>query len=472
MLERFREDLAARGLIPAGASVLLGYSGGADSTCLLHMLKSLGVEVSAGHLHHGQRPEADEELRRCEAFCEELGVPFVSGRADVPRLAKELKIGLEEAGREARYHFLGSAAYRLGCDLIATAHTREDLVETVLLNLARGCGLHGLAGIPARRDNIVRPLLGFSREETRAYCRTHGLWFHDDPANDDLSFSRARIRHRVVGELRQINPAFDLAVERTAERVGEEDRFLNGMAAAALEQCEKPLNGALRFLTLDCEVAFDRDRLTALPPVLFNRGIRLAVAALGSSLDSAQTSAIASGVGSSVRGAVTSDEGKVTVEWSPGTIHIRRLESSAPFRQPLTAPGETLCDELGWSIVAVPIKTAVPRERTDLEVDVDLARVKGNLHFHSVQPGDKIQPAGFDGHRSVSTLLSDAKLTRAARARLPIICDMLGPIWIPGVCIGSRILPCPNSANLIRLGFRSLDQGEEHNVETRTKGRT
>src|SRR5205085_2588729 len=122
---------------------------------------------------------------------------------------------------------------------------------------------------PERRDDIVRPLLPFSREETRGYCKEHGFWTHDDPANSDVSFSRARIRHRVLKELRTINPGFDVAVERMVRIVSEEDRFLNGMAATALGQAAIRLNGSLEFLTIDCEVAFEREKLTTLPPVLF-----------------------------------------------------------------------------------------------------------------------------------------------------------------------------------------------------------
>ncbi|MEA2553176.1 MAG: tRNA(Ile)-lysidine synthase, partial [Fimbriimonadaceae bacterium] len=187
MLERFRDHLEKTGLIPAGTRVLVGYSGGADSTCLLHLFHALQVDIVAAHLHHGQREEADTEQRLCEAFCTELGIPFVSGRGDVPRLAKDLKIGLEEAGREARYAFFRQAAFQTGCTLVATAHTLSDNVETILLNIARGSGLAGLAGIPEKRENIVRPLMIFAREETRAYCQDHGFWYHDDPANEDLT---------------------------------------------------------------------------------------------------------------------------------------------------------------------------------------------------------------------------------------------------------------------------------------------
>ncbi len=460
MLDRFRKHLAQSGLIPEGSSVLVGYSGGADSTCLLHLLREVCIDVAAGHLHHGQRAEADQELKLCEAFCQELGIPFLSGRADVPRMSKDMKIGLEEAGRHARYAFLKNAAFRLQCGLIATAHTQSDHVETVLLNLTRGSGLHGLGGIPARRDNIVRPLLAFSRDETRAYCDERGLWYHDDPANADISFSRARVRHRVLKELRAINPSVDVAITRTAEIAGEEDGFLNGMAAAALEQSELALNGDLRFLTIDCEAAFDRHKLGHLPPVLFKRACRLAVEALGAQLDYGQTEALLS---LSDKGSVTAEEGKVVIEWTPDTLTVRRLDGDTLFRHPITVPGETISDDFGWTITAALSGALVESDRRGMTAAIDPKKLKGQLYFRTAQPGDQMQPLGFEGHRKLADLLSDAKLTRAARTRLPIICDMVGPIWAPGVCLSGRVAATSGTGNVLLLQFGPTSKAESDN---------
>jgi tRNA(Ile)-lysidine synthase len=457
MLDRFRRHLNTSGLIPEGAKVLVGYSGGADSTCLLHMLKEVGVDAVAAHLHHGQREEAETEMRLCEAFAETLDIPFVSGRADVPRMASELGMSLEEAGREARYGFFRQAAYQLGCDLIATAHTRSDHVETMLLNATRGTGLTGLAGIPERRDEIVRPILIFSREQTRAYCEERGFWFHEDPANSDLSFSRARIRHRVLPELRAINPAADAALMRLAGLVQEEDRFLNGMAAAALEQSEIPLNGDLKFLTEDVEVSFDRARLEGLPPVLFRRAVRLAVEALGATLDHDQTVILLSGVASQERGSVTADGGEVVVEWTPESVGARRLQPTQPFRYGLTVPGETISDEFGWKFTAYEEAFAGdPPMRASLSTGMDRAKTKGTLYFRTASAGDSMRPLGFGGTRKLSDLLSESGLTQAARSRLPIVCDLIGPIWAPGVCLDERVRPFDETKTVLRVRFERL----------------
>jgi tRNA(Ile)-lysidine synthase len=455
MLDRFLRHLAETNLIPPGARVLLGYSGGADSTCLLHLLKLANVDVVAGHLHHGQRSEADKEMALCEAFAQSIDVPFIGGRADIPRIAADFKIGLEEAGRNARYTFFRQAAHQLNCQLIATAHTLDDQAETILLNLTRGTGISGLAGIPRTRENIIRPLLPFSREETRQYCLENGFWLHDDPANVDISFSRARIRHRVLPELRSINPAADQAIARLGALADEENRFLNGMAAAALEQCEVPLNGALRFLSMDQEAAFDRAMLSTLPPVPFRRAVRLAVEAVGGSLSNDQTRIVESGVASDEKGSVTAEGGTVVVEWTPELVHVRQVVQAETFRFPITLPGETISDVFGWKFTAYedPYSGARPI-RASLEVELDRSAIKGPLYFRAGEQGDTMIPLGFKGKRKLSTLLSDAKLTLAARRRLPIVCDLVGPLWAPGVCLDERVRPGP-SGRVVKLKFES-----------------
>jgi tRNA(Ile)-lysidine synthase len=460
MLDRFREHIERKGLIPPGVRVLVGYSGGADSTCLLHLLHLLETDVVAAHLHHGQRPEADKELKLCEAFCNGLGIPFASGRADVPKLSIDMKIGVEEAGREARYGFFQQAAFQTGCSLIATAHTLSDHVETILLNIARGSGLAGLSGIPEKRENIVRPLLLFSRDETRAYCEGLGFWFHDDPANEDLAFSRARVRHRILPELRSINPATEAVIARLAATAGAEDRFLDSMAAAALEQSERRVNGDLHFLTEDVEVILNRVSLSSLPPVLFNRSIRLVAEVLGASLTSEQTEILSKGVATEQKGSVTAEGGEVSIEWDEESIHARILAPAEPFRSSLEIPGEIVSDEFGWALTAeLRERTQGQPQRAALETELDLSGVKGSLHFRTAKAGDTMQPFGFKGTRKLSDLLSEAKLTKAARGRLPIICDMVGCLWAPGVCLDSRAAPTSSTEHVVLLRFQAQRKG-------------
>lgn len=460
LIQRFIEHLATSGWVGPSSRVMVGYSGGADSTCLLVLLKEAGVDVCAAHLNHRQRPEAEDELNQCRAVCESLRVDFTPGHADVPLIAHQLKIGLEEAGRHARYDFFRQAARYTGAHLIATAHTQDDLVESVILNMARGCGLHGLTGIPAYRDGIIRPLLPFTRADTRQFCQDRGLWTHDDPANLDESFARVRVRRRVVPELDALNPR---AVDHIAELAGlvtAEDQYLDGAAAALLEQCEDRLNGPLYFLTRDCEVNLNRAMLQEAPKVLVRRGLMLVVKLLGGQIRRDQVEQTVSALNHPEPTSITFEGGEVVVEIREDQVHLRRLDPTSPYRYPLTVPGETVSDEFGWQFLAHPVnRPKDPREKEDLQVFLALEKVRGNLYFKSAGNGECMVPLGLGGEKKIHQILADAKLTLAARQRLPILMDMAGPIWVPGLALADRVKLDPSTDRVLRVEFGPLAVG-------------
>ena len=454
-LERFEEHLAATGLWPAEGRVVVGYSGGGDSTCLVHLLAAGGRDILAAHLHHGMRAEANKELELCAASCESLGVSFASGRADVPALALEQRVGLEEAGRIARYSFLQATARQFGAIRIATAHTRTDHVETVLLHVIRGSGRRGLGGIAAESGDLIRPLLPFDRSETRAYCAHHGLWFHDDPANEDDRFARSRLRNRVFPVLQQLNPAVEDAVARLAEVMREEDVFLDGAAASTLERLEAPLNGELGFLTRESEVALDLDHIRHYPAPLIRRGIRLCFETLGGELDHRQTGVIFVGMLSGMKGSITAEGGSVAAEWDQHRVLVYRLAKPTSFDEPVSIPGRVEGADLGWILTAEEESfSGQTSERASLTAFLDPAALRSPLLVRSHRAGDRIQPLGFSGTRKLSDLFGEAHLTALARRRVPVVCDADGPVWVPGVILADRVKLSPADAPLvIRLGL-------------------
>jgi tRNA(Ile)-lysidine synthase len=179
---------------------------------------------------------------------------------------------------------------------------------------------------------------------------------------------------------------------------------------------------------------------------------------MGAGLDREQTSVIEEGVAGQERGSVTADGGQVVVEWSAENVGVRRLLPTLPFRYGLTVPGETSSDEFGWRFVAFeePFDGMQPG-RADLDVRIDPSKANGTLYFRTAKPGDMLQPLGFEGRRKLSDLLSEAGLTAAARARLPIVCDMIGPFWAPGVCLDERVRPAPSTRIALRIRFERLE---------------
>ncbi len=210
MLEHVRQIIQKFQLITAGQTLIVGVSGGTDSLVLLHILNQLaprlGITLHAATLDHQLRGEESvNDVRFVEQICREWSVPVTVGQADVASLAREQQLGIEAGARLARYDFLAGVAHTLGAVGVAVAHHADDQVETVLLHLLRGAGVHGLAGmalrspVPGHADlSLIRPLLRVSRAEIETYSEQQHLVPRYDSTNSDTSLLRNAIRLEVL----------------------------------------------------------------------------------------------------------------------------------------------------------------------------------------------------------------------------------------------------------------------------------
>jgi len=252
--EAMLEEVRAGGLLPPGASLIAMLSGGRDSVCMLDLaVRALGDEVvTALHVNYGLREDSGEDEAHCVALCGRLGV-----RLEVERPRRPEGPGNVQAwARDTRY----GAAERLagtGGSLIATGHTADDQVETILYRLASSPSRRALLGMRPRDGRLVRPLLAFTRAQTTAYCEARGLAWHDDPTNAGLSYARNRVRHRLAPALAEIHPAAAQNVLRTAELLRDEADVLDALVAVEIDDPDGSGRGSIEL-----------DRLAELPPAL------------------------------------------------------------------------------------------------------------------------------------------------------------------------------------------------------------
>lgn len=245
-LDGVRETVSKYGMLHPGEKVLLGVSGGCDSSALLHLMSFLstqwGLELEAAHVNHNLRgPESLRDERFVRSMCREYGVKLHVLNADVRAYAGEHRLGEEEAGRELRYQFFEHCARRMGKGTkIATAHTLSDCVETFLFNMARGTGLSGLCGIPPVRGDIIRPLIETTRNQIEAFCAEQGVPYITDSSNLTGDYARNRIRHSAVPTLLEINPAFERAFLRMTDQLRQDRDLLDGLSDELLDTAEIP----------------------------------------------------------------------------------------------------------------------------------------------------------------------------------------------------------------------------------------
>lgn len=421
---RLRAYIEKQHLLTRGDRVLVACSGGADSLALLELLCCLAEEagwsLAACYVDHRQHPRAAAVARRVERHCRRLGVPFELCQADPARAAPGSN---EEALRRERLRVLEEAAERLGCQRIATGHTRDDQAETVLLRIVRGTGVAGLRGIPVRRGRFIRPLLWCSREALRCYCRSRRLAFDRDPANRDPRFWRNRIRQEVLPRLRRLNPAVDQALVRLSRAAARDQRALAGQAQAV------PIEAGPHLARVRWKTA------SALAPALLLRVLVLMlrrVAGPGRSLPLRHFEAL--------RRRICRDQGR---GWSlslPGGVTARRegkwlaLERRAPsktegFRLRADGPGEI---QLPRGRLRFSVRRFRPEQAGPDRVFFEPRLARFPLTVRSLRPGDRLEKWG-GGSREVCRILMDEKIPRSERALVPLLCRGRRILWIAGV---------------------------------------
>ena len=411
-------------LPPRGERVVCAVSGGADSMCLLHLVWSQGYDVIAAHFEHGIRgEESQRDAHFVETWCRKHGIPFVLGHGDAPGYAAENGLSLEEAARELRYDFLYKTAEAYGADRILTAHSLDDNAETLLFNLIRGSGTAGLCGIPQSRGKLLRPLLHVSRAEIEAYLRENEVPHVEDSSNESDDYTRNLIRHRVMPLLKEINPRFPEAAERTARLSERDEAFFSALARAYLGH-------ELKNESLPLE------SLRALHPAVASRVIRT----LFPGLSMERCDAVLDFVRGSEYG-LLEIPGR-TLRREQGRLYLRGEESvSVPERRLI--PGESMeLPELG---LRIETRECVYLFKTFyLKYEI----VGTDLLCTGRRAGDSIRPKGRGVRKRLSALFKEAGYTRRMRDACLILRDRDGPLFVRGLAVDERAVPEPGERAL------------------------
>lgn len=435
-------------LFKPGDTLIIGLSGGADSTALLDLLANLPafpLRLVAAHLNHCLREavsDADEQ------FCRELAagyrIPFESRRVDVKAAAALDSLNLEDAGRRARISFFDELFTRWQAAAVVLAHHADDQAETVLMRLLRGSGMTGLAGMPWRNGRgYIRPLLDSTRGEIEAYLAERRLIWREDTSNLDITFLRNRIRHELLPLLERYNPAVRKSLAATAGILSEEDALLDAQTRqVACQVC--------RFSGIDasCDITL----LKSHPKALQRRLIRLMLSQLAGNLEHITHRHLENILQMTVAARpnlrISLPQGLAVIrEYNRLIIKAQDETELAATEITIPGPGSYLLPDGALLRIEISPQPAAPGS-SPTKACFDVDRMPFPWHVRTFRPGDRIQPLGMSGRKKVKDIFIDAKIPLARRARTPLLFCGDELIWIVGLRT-SQLARVDNMSSLI-----------------------
>ena len=422
-------------LVP-GDRVLAGVSGGADSVCLLLVLKELGYNVSVAHLNHGLRGAAsDEDESFTRSLAEKLAVPFFSKRVSI------VKPSVEAAGRERRKEFFAELVSSHGFTKVALAHTRDDRIETFLMNLLRGAGTEGLVSMEPSVGNIIRPLIETSRTEIEAYLKEQRQDWRTDETNEDTAFARNRLRHVLIPMLMaDFNPNIQETLARTVEILEAEDDWMRHVTESVLTALSRP---SAPFHCGAKVVVLDGNELAAQPTGLVRRIIREAIRRVGNDLRDVSFEHV-----EAARSLLGSGKSGKFVQ-IPGGTQVAREFDDLVFRPPAspTRNMSTSCKfqamfiYRNWERCFRAEIIGKEGNRTGPErVFVDADSIGPYVRIRNWKPGDYYRPVGLPAGK-LKKLFQRARIPRSQRTSWPVVVADSTIVWVASFPVSREFAP-------------------------------
>ncbi len=412
------------------SSVLVAFSGGADSAALLHMTVNYarihGGKVFAAHVNHMIRgAEADRDEDFCRKTAEKLGIPIFVCRRDVPAFARESSQSVETAARQVRYEFFSKIMKENGISLLATAHNANDNLETQLFNLARGCGLDGICGIPSTRicggGRVVRPILKMSRAKILGYCNENDLQFVTDSTNTDTDYTRNMIRAEIIPALLKINAGAVENASRLSASLRDDALCINSLTEWFLEE-------------MNVDASFEIEKILGSPPAVTSRAIRTLYSHVseGECLENTHITAIRRLCESAVPHSSLDLPHGICAKIENGRLYLdKKTVTPSPSEdyEMTLSTGINDLSAIHAQIIIGNSQNTINIYKKSIRMYFDFDKINGTLKVRNRHPGDKIKFKGVN--RSVKKLLCDLKIPLELRYRLPMLCDENGIVAIP-----------------------------------------
>ena len=447
--ERVFSYIEKYNMIEAGSQVIVGISGGGDSVCLLFLLskyqKRRPFHLLGIHVNHGIRgQEALRDQEYAKKLCERLGVPFTVYTYSVPAIAQQEKRSLEEAGRMVRRRAFEEKAASLGKKaVIALAHHENDNAETVLHNLIRGTKAAGMGGIRPIQEigegvAYIRPLLKVTREEIETYLRQQQIPWMTDSTNQELEYTRNRIRHKILPEMEKINPKAVSHIAQAADTFQAIEEYLTGQADMLYrEYVEQRENG----YWIRKELFLEKELMQS----YVIRMVLEQAADKKQDLTAFHVESILS-LGKGRTGASVSLPGGVLASQVYGDLYVRLPDSGeAPLK-------ELELEIFPWENQQIPEKTYTKW--------FDYDKIKSSLEIRHRKPGDFLTIADTGGRKKLKDYFIDCKIPREEREKVTLLAEGSHILWVVGYRISQYYKVTSQTKTVLKVHVKGVDKDE------------
>ncbi|MEW9081739.1 tRNA lysidine(34) synthetase TilS [Caldanaerobacter subterraneus] len=455
MIEKVLRTIEKYNMIEKDDKIVMGISGGPDSLCMLDVLFNLkgkfNLKLYVVHVNHMIRGEdAKKDAEFVENLCKDLDLPFFLFEENVPYLAKKMGLSEEQAGRYVRYKAFEETLKRVGGNKIAVAHNKNDVAETVLLNILRGTGLRGLIGIKPVNGNIIRPLIEIERREIEKYLKDKNLHPRIDHTNYEDLYTRNKIRLKVIPYIEEVFK-IDLVenLSRMAAILLEEDDYLEAKCEEVFNQiCE--INGE--------EIKVDVDALKSQHTAIKRRLVRRMYFYVKGETDGLEYGHVEDVLNLLDKPTSSKIDLPFEIEalkmYNNLVIRKKKTKEKVKFKEVLKIPGVTTIEGIGkFKAYVVDISQVDDFNKGEYIKFFDYDKIKGEIVVKSREDGDRFSPLGMRGTKKLKEFFIDEKIPREERDYIPLVAIGKEIVWVVGYRMSEKFKVDKNTSKVLVIEY-------------------
>lgn len=423
MIGKIEAAIEKYDLIQSGDKIVVAVSGGPDSMALLHSLHTLAgkyyIKLYVCHLNHMLRGlEADEDAEAVKTYCEKLKIPAYIFERDIEAYAKANQMGFEEAAREVRYHLFDYVMKETGANKIAVGQNMNDQAETILMRLFRGAGLEGLNAIAFKRDAIIRPMLGVSRDEIEAYVKENKIPIRIDHTNLETDYTRNKVRLELLPYIREhFNENIISRLYETTLHLQEDADFINNSVETAFVSLSDKNNEMLLNDFISYHVSIQK---RVLRKIISMHSGNL------KNIGSMQINALNDMIISKKHGAKMLVKDLLFEISYEKLLYYPQVASGLPLTPFNTGQ---VFQYKNQSVQVIDLDHGAANKHM---ITIDVRKIQGNLYLRTRLPGDRFAPIGMKGTKKIKDFMIDLKIPAKDRDDILLLCDDVNIIWVVG----------------------------------------